>query len=137
MKSDSRSDRLDRKLIETHKVMLEVQKSISQTGRAGIRSGDLYNLSRGIVEQADFLKPDVIQLHGQESLSLTEQLISELNSRGIKVIKALRFSADTGELKGDIRDPVTVCERLASAGINGVVLDSVTGSRPGRNRNDI
>jgi phosphoribosylanthranilate isomerase len=83
-----------------------------------------------VLSIADFLDPNVIQLHGEESLNFTEKLIFELKSRGIKVIKALRFAANTGKLKSDIPDPVAICERLADAGIDAVVLDSVTKSKP-------
>ena len=83
-----------------------------------------------VLSIADFLRPDLVQLHGQEPLKITEQLIFELKSRGIKVIKALRFLDETGELKGDISDPVVLCEKLTDAEIDGVVLDSITASKP-------
>ncbi len=83
-----------------------------------------------VLSIADFLDPNVIQLHGEETLNSTEKLIFKLKSRGIKVIKALRFSVETGKLRGDILDPLAICKRLADAGIDAVVLDSVTGSKP-------
>nr|HID59322.1 phosphoribosylanthranilate isomerase [Desulfobacterales bacterium] len=78
----------------------------------------------------DMLRPNVVQLHGREPLDTTERLITKLKSLGVQVIKALRFSVRRGELNYDISDPVAACRSLADAGVDGVVLDSMTDSRP-------
>ncbi|MCD6319194.1 MAG: phosphoribosylanthranilate isomerase [Candidatus Desulfofervidaceae bacterium] len=83
-----------------------------------------------IMAITDMLKPHVVQLHGREPFNVTEKLISELKKRGVQIIKALRFSVETGQLKYDIADPVVACDRLANAGVNAVLLDSFTDSRP-------
>lgn len=57
-----------------------------------------------VLHIANTLKPDIIQLHGNESLKTTEKLISELKKLKIRVIKAIRFSAETGKLISEIQD---------------------------------
>ncbi len=49
---------------------------------------------------------------------------------GIKVIKALRIRADTGEAMFRVKDPVEACRILEQSGVSGIVVDSVTPSRP-------
>ncbi|MHC1585097.1 MAG: phosphoribosylanthranilate isomerase [Candidatus Syntropharchaeia archaeon] len=83
-----------------------------------------------VLKITNFLKPDMVQLHGSESYPVTRKLISELKSRGVWVSKALRFSVETGELDYDIPDPIEASRKLEDAGIDALVLDSKTKSRP-------
>jgi phosphoribosylanthranilate isomerase len=83
-----------------------------------------------ILAITDMLRPNVVQLHGREPLDITERLITELKPRGVQVVKALRFSVQRRELDGDVSDAVEVCHRLADAGVDAVVLDSITDTRP-------
>ena len=83
-----------------------------------------------VTDIARFLRPDAVQLHGREPLKITTELIRRLKLEGIQVIKAMRFSVATGELNWDVKDPVDACKRLVELGVDAVVLDSVSKSRP-------
>ena len=83
-----------------------------------------------VIEITKYLRPDVIQLHGSEPLNITKDLISEIKSLNIKVIKAVRFSVETGKPISEIEDPVRLCNVLEDMGVDAVVLDSVSGSMP-------
>jgi phosphoribosylanthranilate isomerase len=80
-----------------------------------------------ILSIADFTMPDVMQLHGEESLRETDMLVKELSKRGVRVIKALRINIEE-DLKA-----LTVMEtakRFASTGISALLLDSKTSDMP-------
>jgi len=79
---------------------------------------------------AETVKPNVVQLHGREPFAVTAEMIRGLKSLGIGVIKALRFSTDSGELDYDLADPIEACHALAEAGADAIVADSFTRSRP-------
>jgi len=83
-----------------------------------------------VMEIAKLLKPNVIQLHGNESLDITKKLILAIKSLKIKVIKAVRFSSETGKVASEIEDPIRLCDILKNMGADAVVLDSATGSMP-------
>jgi len=76
----------NRKLLQAHQVMLEVQEAISQMGRAGIRTVDLYNLAQDIVKQAGLLEgfmgyPDPVPFVGHGvGLELDELPVIGYNS---------------------------------------------------------
>ncbi len=83
-----------------------------------------------VMETARLLNPDVIQLHGSETLDMTKRLVSGIKSLKIKVIKAVRFSSETGRLASEIEDPIRLCDELKNMGADAIVLDSATGSMP-------
>jgi len=83
-----------------------------------------------IMEIAEDLKPDAIQLHGNEPLDLTEKIISKMRSLKIKVIKAVRFSAETGEVISEIKDPIELCKTLEKMKVDAILLDSKTKDLP-------
>ena len=83
-----------------------------------------------VMETARNLRPDVIQLHGNEPLDITKRLVSSIKSLGIKVIKAIRFSLETGRPLSEIDDPLRLCVMLKEMGVDAIVLDSAAGSMP-------
>ncbi len=83
-----------------------------------------------VLHIADTLRPDAIQLHGDEPLETTKQLISELKRLKIRVIKAIRFSAETGGLISEIQDPVELSLVLQDMGVDAILVDSQSGSMP-------
>jgi phosphoribosylanthranilate isomerase len=84
-----------------------------------------------VVELTGMLKPQVVQLHGSEPIAVTRSLVSELKSRyRVRVIKALRFSAETGECVSGHKDAMEAARMLACAGVDALVLDSTSRNRP-------
>ncbi len=76
------------------------------------------------------VRPNFVQLHGDESLDEIRAICTALKDTGIKVIKALRIDVDTGQALFDISDPVEASTVLAESGIVAIVVDSKTASRP-------
>ncbi len=83
-----------------------------------------------ILEVAQLVQPNFIQLHGDESMDEIRTICSSLKDTGIKVIKALRIDVDTGQALFDISDPVEASTILAESGIVAIVVDSKSSSRP-------
>ena len=83
-----------------------------------------------IMEIAQAVRPNFIQLHGDESLEEIKTICTGLTRTGIKVLKALRIDVDTGQALFDITDPVAASRVLAESGIVALVVDSKTSSRP-------
>jgi phosphoribosylanthranilate isomerase len=86
--------------------------------------------SGAVMELAEFLKPNVVQLHGSEPPSVTASLVASIKTLGIQVIKALRFSAETGRCTAAGEDPLDAARRLEDTGVDALVLDSVSHARP-------
>jgi len=88
----------------------------------------------GTVEQvqevAEATRPDLVQLHYQETLAEVKELACRLNRLGIKTVKALRISSD-GLCNFEIPDPATAAQALAETNISGILVDSYTTARPG------
>jgi len=77
------------------------------------------------------LRPHVVQLHGNEPIALTARLVSGLKSGfGVQIVKALRFSAETGECFSEVKDPIKAGRMLEQAGVDALLLDSVSSDRP-------
>lgn len=83
-----------------------------------------------MVAIAEMVRPHFLQLHGDETAEEIAAVVSALAGTGIKVLKALRIDAETGEAQFDVPDPVMAAEALARTGIAGLVVDSMTSSRP-------
>ncbi len=83
-----------------------------------------------ILEIAQSVRPNFIQLHGDESLDEIKTICASLEDTGIKVLKALRIDVDTGLALFDISDPVEASVILAESGIVAIVVDSKSSSRP-------
>ncbi len=83
-----------------------------------------------VIKIASLLRPDVIQLHGNEPLEETERLISEIKSLKIKTIKAIRFSVKTNKPVSQIQDPLKLCNILKDMGVDAILLDATSSSMP-------
>ncbi|MDY0043915.1 MAG: phosphoribosylanthranilate isomerase [Syntrophales bacterium] len=85
---------------------------------------------RNIIELAEYLRPQAVQLHGKEQLSLTEEIIAALKKKEIKAIKALRFSVETGLCAQPEGDPIEAARLIEDTGADALLLDSVSDARP-------
>ncbi|MBT3374865.1 MAG: phosphoribosylanthranilate isomerase [Lentisphaerae bacterium] len=83
-----------------------------------------------MVAIARHVRPDVLQLHGDETVDEVREVCAALVPDGIKVIKALRIDIDTGLAQFSDPDPVGAASALATAGIAALVIDSKTSTRP-------
>ncbi len=83
-----------------------------------------------ILALAQTARPDIIQLHHQETLEEVKELSSRLSCWGIKTIKALRIDSQ-GRCAFEISDPPAAARALQEAGISALVVDSYTTSLPG------
>jgi phosphoribosylanthranilate isomerase len=83
-----------------------------------------------VIELADLLKPHAIQLHGNEPLSVTAQITGALKERTIQVIKALRISVETGKCHFAGEDPLDAARSIEEIGVDAILLDSVSNTRP-------
>ncbi|OPY14557.1 MAG: N-(5'-phosphoribosyl)anthranilate isomerase [Syntrophus sp. PtaB.Bin001] len=85
---------------------------------------------RTVVELTELLRPHVVQLHGNEPISATADLVSAIHELGVQAIKPLRFSVETGKCRSSCEDPVDAALLIEDTGVDGLVLDSVSDSRP-------
>lgn len=83
-----------------------------------------------ILDIARKVLPDVLQLHGDESLDEIRAVIGGLADTGIRVIKALRIDVDTGLARFEEADPVRAAQVLEGSGIAALLVDSKTSSMP-------
>lgn len=83
-----------------------------------------------ILEIVNETCPNVVQLHYKETLGDVRELAVRLESRGVKVIKALRIDAD-GNCDFEIPDPAIAARELSKTGISAILVDSYTASMPG------
>lgn len=83
-----------------------------------------------ILAVAEAARPDIIQLHYQESLAEVQYLADELGRMGIKTIKALRINS-SGECAFEIADPAAAARALSKTKVSGLLVDSYTPTLPG------
>jgi phosphoribosylanthranilate isomerase len=83
-----------------------------------------------IVALTKRLKPHAVQLHGNEPIAVTASLVTTIHELGAQVIKPLRFSVETGQCLSSCEDPVDAARLIADAGVDALVLDSVSDRRP-------
>lgn len=72
------------------------------------------------------VRPDVVQLHGEESPATVEAVVSELQGDGIQTIKAVSIGPGDDE-----RDQIAAVETFVATGIDGLVLDAEAEDRKG------
>ncbi|HET58136.1 MAG TPA: phosphoribosylanthranilate isomerase [Deltaproteobacteria bacterium] len=82
-----------------------------------------------VLSLAEYLKPQAVQLHGNEPPAVTRDIIAELSVMRIPAIKALRFSVETGRCLGTDLDPLEAGKLFESAGADALLLDSVSEKR--------
>lgn len=83
-----------------------------------------------VLDLARKTRPNVVQLHYEESLDDIRKIARELNRLGIKVVKALRINRN-GRCNFEIEDPAMAAKELAKTGISAILVDSYTETRPG------
>ena len=83
-----------------------------------------------ILKIVEAVRPDLVQLHGDETIEEIEQICMALQNTATKIIKALRIDVDTGKAKFSIEDPLEAVKVLAQTGVSALVVDSKTASRP-------
>ncbi len=105
----------------------ELMKKVSPFVSKVCVVGDEY---KKVMEIANTLRPDAIQLHGNEPLEETKKLVSEIKSLKIKVIKAIRFSVETNKPISQIEDPIRLCNILKDMGVDAILVDAATSSMP-------
>jgi len=83
-----------------------------------------------ILAVAKATRPDIVQLHYQETLQEVKELAHRLSLLGIKTIKALRIDSD-GKCAFEIPDPAIAARALTETKISALLVDSYTSSLPG------
>ncbi len=83
-----------------------------------------------VIALTELLNPHVVQLHGNEPLSVTATLVSAIHSLGIQAVKPLRFSVETGKCRSGSEDPVDAAKQIEDTGVDALTLDSVSDTRP-------
>lgn len=83
-----------------------------------------------VLSLAKLLKPHAVQLHADEPLNVTKDIVSALSAMGVDVIKALRFSVSTGRCNISRQDPLEAAKLIESTGVSAIVMDSISETRP-------
>ena len=83
-----------------------------------------------VLSLAEFLNPHAVQLHANEPLDVTRDIVTALAARGTAVIKALRFSVETGRCDDSERTPLEAAKLIEATGVSALLMDSVSESRP-------
>lgn len=83
-----------------------------------------------IMAIAKATRPDIVQLHYQETLKEVKELARRLNRLGIKTVKALRIDGN-GRCSFEIPDPSEAARALSKTRISALLVDSYTASMPG------
>ncbi len=83
-----------------------------------------------VVQLTEQLRPHAVQLHGNEPVEVTAQLVSRIHALGSQVIKPLRFSVETGKCTSPGEDPLAAAGAIAAVGVDALLLDSMSESRP-------
>lgn len=74
--------------------------------------------------------PNIVQLHGEESINDIEKVVETLSINGIKVIKALSIDIDAQKAHFEISNPIEAAQSLQETGIDALLLDSRTKTMP-------
>ena len=83
-----------------------------------------------MIDIALAVQPHFLQLHGDETPEMIQDVCRALEKTGIRVLKALRIDVDTGEAQFQDTDPVQAAKKISALGITGLIVDSKTSSRP-------
>jgi len=83
-----------------------------------------------ILQIAQAVRPNLLQLHGDETAEEIGRICAALRNTATKVVKALRIDVDTGRARFAIEDPLAAALALAASGIAALVIDSKTARRP-------
>jgi len=83
-----------------------------------------------ILEVARLIRPDFVQLHGEEKLSEIEELAKGLANDNIKVIKALPIKVGDNKALFELEEPIEAALAIESTGVWGITVDSKTEAMP-------
>ncbi len=83
-----------------------------------------------IIARAKQVRPQMVQLHFEETLEETAYIAKALAAENIGVIKALRVGPE-GQLLFEVTDPVEAARMTAQTGVAALLVDSGTASLPG------
>jgi len=83
-----------------------------------------------VIALTEFLRPDVVQLHGDEPPEETSRIVGGVKPFGVRVIKALRFDVETGRCLRPWDDPWEATRSIEGAGADALLLDSASRLRP-------
>ncbi len=83
-----------------------------------------------VLDVAEQVRPNLIQLHYEETLDEVKEIARQLKTQGIKTIKALRID-ENGKCRFEIEDPIEAALELSQSGISAILVDSYTESMPG------
>jgi len=83
-----------------------------------------------IMAIAKATRPNIVQLHYQETLSEVKEIAHRLSRMGIKTVKALRIDSD-GNCAFEFPDPAEAVRALAETKISALIVDAYTASLPG------
>lgn len=86
--------------------------------------------ARKVIEVAEAVRPDIIQLHHRETLEEITAIVRHMRTMGIRTIKALRID-ENGRCDFELPDPAEAVKRLEETGISAIVADSYTRTMPG------
>ncbi|MCJ8501551.1 phosphoribosylanthranilate isomerase [Desulfatitalea alkaliphila] len=76
------------------------------------------------------LRPHAVQLHGNEPIAVTAEMVTAIHGLGVQVLKPLRFSVETGRCHAESADPFEAARQIEQAGVDALILDSVSDTRP-------
>jgi phosphoribosylanthranilate isomerase len=82
-----------------------------------------------ILAIAEVTRPDVVQLHLDESEATVTAVRAGLAGTGTRIVKAIRISAD-GEAVPSAADVLELARRFLNVGADAILLDSKTTNRP-------
>jgi len=83
-----------------------------------------------IIARAKQVRPQMVQLHFEETLEETAYIAKVLAAKHIGVIKALRVGPE-GRLLFEIADPAEAARLFGQTGVAALLVDSGTAERPG------
>lgn len=83
-----------------------------------------------ILEVVRLIRPDFVQLHGEEKLSEIEELAKELANDNIRIVKALPIKVGDNKAVFELEEPVEAALAIESTGIWGITVDSRTEAMP-------
>lgn len=84
-----------------------------------------------VEDLAAFVRPHLVQIHGEERLEEVAEIVERLRPLGIGVLRALRIAPETRLAEGEVSDPIAAAQAMAEAGVDGIVVDSKVPERPG------
>jgi phosphoribosylanthranilate isomerase len=78
-----------------------------------------------VVELLEYLRPNVVQLHGDETIEDVRSIVKK--APGIRIIKAMRISVSESK---NTEEVLSLARDYAECGIAGLLLDSKTDTMP-------